>query len=371
MSFSVVIHNESDLENILGEKISEILLGVKELSRNSKLDLESFYSLSHQAKSHDFKRVLVFDILVSESNFEEVINFFHSIDMRSYDLVRVQDLGVFNYLVNNTEGRFQLILETSFHNKHSIVALVQRYRNFIDKIILSYELTKNQIIEYSEYLKKMHIRSELLCFGSILLFYSPRKLLSAQEVEQYVMANSKESPHKGYEIVENQHGTFMYHLKDLLIFNELKDLDIDKRVDLSHRNRNEMKKFFEYTHTTSNDFLNLLPKKTTRGYFAVNKTDVLFPKLKNKRISRVDDSYIGRVLENKKGHYLAVKIEGLKKIKVGENLKFINPEGKIINHTIQQMFDLSLKNINQAEKNDIFLLDSLKKITPQTKVYLN
>ncbi len=370
MSFSVVIKNELDLKSIVSEDISEVILGVKDLSRNHKLNLDEFYQLSHLAKSLGLKRVLSFDVLVSESKFEKLIGFFNAIDPSSYDFVRVQDLGVFNYLVNHSKGRFQLVLETSFHNIHSLRALVQRYRNFLDKIILSYELTKNQVIEYSEYLKTMHIRSELLCFGSILLFYTPRKLLSAQEIKEYALANSNESPHKGYEVIENEHGTFMYHLKDLLIYNELKEIEIDKRIDLSVKNNDQMKNFFTYIQSTNSEFVKNLSKKTTRGYFSVNKTDVLFPKLKNSRISRVDDSYIGRVLENKKGKFLAVKVEGTS-IQLGQELKFINPEGKIINHTIQQMFDLSFENIDQAVKDDIFLLDSIKKITPQTKVYLN
>jgi len=371
VSFSIVIKNETDLDIISKQDVSEVILGINELSRNGQLDLEKFYTLSHKAQSLGFKRVLLFDVLLSESNFKKSIELFQSIDHLSYDFIRVQDLGVFNYLVNNCSGRFQLILETSFHNIYSIKALVQKYRNFLDKVILSYELTKKQVLEYSQYLRKLHIRSELLCFGSILLFYTPRKLLSAQDLKDYALANSKESPHKGYEVIENDHGTFMYHLKDLLIFNELKDLEIDKRIDLSHKNKDELANFFKYIRSGDKSFVELLSKKTTRGYFSVNKTDVLFPKLKNIRISRVDESYLGRVLENKKGHFTALKIEGMKKVQVGESLKFINPEGKIINHTIQQMFDLSLCNINQAVKDDIILIASLKKVTPQSKVYLN
>ncbi len=370
MSFSICIHSKEDL-NLLADRrdIKEVIIGCRELSRSFDCSKEDFYEISHLAKTLNLKRVLCYDALICERDFNRVMSFFEIIDQDSYDYIRVQDLGVFEQLIELGHNQLQLILETAFHNKEAIKVILKNYGEVVSKIILSYELTLDLIKEYIEIITKENIGVELLCYGPILLFYSPRKLLSASLMtEKQVVANSLESPHKGYEILENLHGTFMYHLKDLFIYEQLKNLSIDKRIDPLFT-KDGIEKFFDWLDN-SNERYPKQDRKFTQGYLAVNKTDVLFPKLKNTRLNRVDENFVGTVLENKKGSHIAVRVEG-KRVKKEDELYFINPEGKIINHTIQQLYDLSFNDISSAENQDIFLIKSLKKITPKTKVYLN
>ncbi len=362
MSIVLTIRNLSDLDFVSIDGVDECLIGVSFLSRNISNTLDEFYEFSHQLKAKNKKRVLCFDALVCERDFKRYVDFFHQIDPKSYEVVRVQDLGVFYYLIQ--EGfRVQLILETSFHNLESVKTILDDYSNSIEKLIFSYELTKELLAQFIDLANSFNVKSESLAYGPILLFYSPRNLLTAADIqEKQVIADSLESAHKGFEVVENHHGTFMYHLKDLDIFSNLADLEIDKRVD-PFLNIDGLEIFFNSDKSDST-------RKTTRGYFSVNKSDVLFPKLKNSRLNRKDKNFVGTVLENKKGSYTAIRIEK-NDVKVGDELRFINPEGKIIDHKILKLYDLSFEHILKAGKSDIFLLDSIKKLTPKTKVYLS
>ena len=98
----------------------------------------------------------------------------------------------------------------------------------LERLILSIELSKDTIVEYAT---KLKVPCELLGFGRILLFYTPRPLLSALAPEKFsqneelaVLGESEESPHKGFPIVENQHGTFMFHIKEFCLVDFANDL---------------------------------------------------------------------------------------------------------------------------------------------------
>ena len=99
------------------------------------------------------------------------------------------------------------------------------------------------------------------------------------------MANSEETPHKGFQIIENDHGTFMLHPKkhslmdalDEIVGLGIKNLKVDLRLFEENLNQLDLKKELKY------QFENIL---FIKGYFNVNKTDKIFVKLKNHRLLR-------------------------------------------------------------------------------------
>src|SRR5690606_14113245 len=138
---------------------------------------------------------------------------------------------------------------------------------------------------------------------------------------------SEESPHKGFPLIENKHGTFMFHIKEhyLLDFvSDLKEMGLDTlRVDLRFGKDftllKEIKDIVSGHITDTKEFKEKYPSDVIRGFFHVNKSDVLFKKLKNSRIIRQDESYVGEVIEAMKGEFLGINLKNPKaKLKVGD-----------------------------------------------------
>src|SRR5690606_12776528 len=127
------------------------------------------------------------------------------------------------------------IAENGNHNLRALEGWIELASGRMERIVLSIELSKTAI---SEYVTKLKVPCELLGFGRILLFYTPRPLLSAlvpervsQNEELAALGESEESPHKGFPIVENQHGTFMFHIKEFCLVEFAKEL---KEMGLSY-----------------------------------------------------------------------------------------------------------------------------------------
>src|SRR5690606_19569791 len=113
----------------------------------------------------------------------------------------------------------------------------------MERVVLSIELSKDTIAQYT---RELSVPCELLGFGRILLFYTPRPLLSSlsgekvvQNEELLALGESEESPHKGFPLIENQHGTFMFHIKEFCLVDYAQELGqnglsffrIDQRFD--------------------------------------------------------------------------------------------------------------------------------------------
>ena len=103
-----------------------------------------------------------------------------------------------------------------------------------ERLVLSNELSKEKLLEYAHLL---NTPIEVLVFGRILLFYSPRLLLSPLEKTELennhsieAFGTSEESPHSGFPLIENSHGTFMFNVKDLYLLDHLEELKEMKAI---------------------------------------------------------------------------------------------------------------------------------------------
>ncbi len=228
---------------------------------------------------------------------------------------------------------------------------------------------------------------EYLGLGRILLFYSPRNLLSPLLKDQDVnligtdrieaLGESEESPHKGFPLIQNQHGTFMFHVKDLFLLDrwaELKEtglnyLRIDLRFEQDRALLKEISKI-QNDFTVGESVKALYQKDVIRGYYQINKSDVLFKKLKNYRIQRKDESYVGEVIEISKGQYLAISIKSDTSLRIDEQLKFITPEGKEYFCKVHTLRDSSYTERLSSEGKSLILMNYMGGVWPKSQVYL-
>ncbi len=378
MKFVTYAQTKFELEQATELNIRQVILSCRELSRSIRNTASELEVLINYAFDLGLEIILEWDILVSESEFEAKVKVFGDINIEKVSHLRIQDLGVLEYVLENTDKKIQYIAETGNANLVGLKYLEEYIAERLDTLILSYQLPKTKLTEFRQ---QLSCKLEILGLGPILLFYSPRELLSPliDIRDEFIEATgeSEESPHKGFPIVQNQHGTFMYHLKDLCLleeFSELEKIGIDYfRVDFNMiKKPHLLRQVMDVTNNklSIKDFKTAYPKGLIKGYYNINKSNVLFSKLKNYRLIRKDKDYLGEVVEAIKDKYIVIKVKSESHLSLGTQIEFVTPEGKNIPFTISQLKSLSLNPIEKINKDQIVLIDYRSGIWNKSQVYL-
>lgn len=370
MKFVSSITKLSDLEKVQTSWCSSFLIDLRLFSRTGELaisDLKSiFVSIPKEL------RVFNWNILMTEKVFAELDKDLLNFPWEEFSAVRIQDLGILEWLRDqNIKIPVELNLETGHHNWSSIESHLELYPE-ISRVVLSQELEKNTILEY---LKKSNIQFEEMGFGPTLLFYTPRSLLSPfaarNDFTIKATATSEESAHKGFPIVENRHGTFMFNTKDHSILEHLFELsqmsNFNFRLDVSWSESFDLLCLIkQYLETKDEALLNqiaeLNPRPLHKAFFRSNKSDVLFKKLKNAHLSKIDEKIFARVLEQDKNSYTAIKLnQVLKKEDLPLAITLHTTEGQKLSLHIGKFTDVLGREVERLEKDEIALVNPLKK----------
>lgn len=387
MNIVTYVQNQEQLDNCIANNIQEIILEHIDLSRFGKLSTEEIISLSSCANENGIKVSLEWDILMTEDEFSSKTTILKEFDLKNFFSIRVQDTGALNYVLENLTNKITFISETGNHNLKALQTWIQAIGNRLDKIVLSVELAKDTL---QEYCNKLDCDIEFLTVGRILLFYTPRNLLSAMTPEideerkkvmnspEFLVATgeSEESPHKGFPIIENRHGTFMFHIKRLFLLdhvNEIKDMGVKSiRVDLRFDEKSWLTEMNNIVNKNADakSFKAIYPHDVIKGYYNINKTDVLFKKLKNYRIQRKDDSYIGEVIEASKGNYMAITVKK-HNLSLDDDLKFITPEGKEMFCKVHFLRNSKMEDIKTAKKDELCLINYFGGVWVKSQVYID
>lgn len=369
-----------DLNLLKNKKIDEVILGPRSFSRFGKLSHAEFIQMAKRSKELGLRVLLEWDILMTEDVFEtkvkEIIEYLPFVDA-----IRVQDPGALWWVLQNTKCPIQFIAENGNHNLKALEGWIEIANGRLERLILSIELPKTTI---QEYLKTLSVPCELLGLGRILLFYTPRSLLSplngeklAHNQELAALGESEESPHKGFPLVENQHGTFMFHIKEFCLLDYAKDLNemglsyfrIDQRWLGWHYLDLITNLIMDYNDSQFESFKEHYPQELMRGFYLVNKTDVLFPKLKNARLQNREGNYIGEVLEAEKSSHLAIMVKNPNGLKVSDKLKILHPKGEIFEIKIFSLRNLSLKDVEFIPSGDVALIQFVDGVWVKSQVF--
>jgi putative protease len=369
-----------DLNIIKDTGLDEVILGVRDFSRFGKLSAENYRIFVSRARELDLKIIFEWDILVSEAEFEPLTRKLKDFE---FDVLRTQDPGVFEWALKNTKFLLHFIAENGNHNLVGLQTWTSYASSRLERIVLSIELPKEKIEEYCE---KLKVPCELLGFGRILLFYTPRKLLSPLADDKVVinheisaLGESEESPHKGFPIVENMHGTFMFHIKEFCLIEhsfELAQMGLSFfRIDLRwHQDFHELKAINQLSTNFElqgfESFKQRYPQDLMKGFFLVNKTDVLFPKLKNHRLQKREGNYIGEVLEAEKGSHLAILVKNPRGLKKSDRLQIVHPEGKVFEINLHWLKNLSLNDVEEITAHKIALIPFMGGVWVKSHVFL-
>ena len=355
MKYIIALDNKENLD-ILDHELHQVVIGNRELSRNSKLSLSESIELIEMSHARNFEVFFDFDILATQEDFNSILEFFKELPLDKITAIRAQDLGVAYYVLNHSDCDLHLITETGNHNLEGLKAYEEYFGERLKRLVLSHELNWEVLKSYK---KVLSTPLEILGFGRILIFYTPRKLVSHYDRFEWindqieVSASSEESPHKGFPVIENKHGTFMYHLKDLFLFDRrelILESDVDfVRIDVRHLKDINLARFLEEIESVDGKSLKAqYAPQSIRGYFITNKSDVLFKKLKNHRTQRKDDNYLGEVIDSLKGQYMAINLKGGLDLNIGDEVEIFNPDGKTKILQFKNLKDSSGKNIDKG-----------------------
>jgi U32 family peptidase len=356
-----------DLNLIKEQGLGEVILGHRDFNRFGKLDDSDFFTIAKRAGELGLRVIFEWDILMTQGQFKIL-----SAKIKNYldpcDVLRVQDPGALEWGLRETQLPLQFIAENGNHNLLGLQSWIDYAQGRMERIILSIELSKTVL---EDYLRKLTIPCELLGFGRILLFYTPRGLLSplapekfSQNEELAVLGESEESPHKGFPIVENRHGTFMFHIKEFCVLDFAQELEgfglHSLRVDLRWEGMTHLKTISDlvknFTHEAFSSFKSSYPQDLMRGFYLVNKTDVLFPKLKNHRLQQREGDYLGEVLEAEKSSHLAVMVKNAAGLKLGQHLRVVHPTGKELHIEVKWLKNLAMEDVDHIVAHRLALI---------------
>jgi U32 family peptidase len=369
-----------DLNQLKDKKFDEVILGAKSFSRFGKLNFDQFVQMAKRSKELGLRVLFEWDVLMTEDVFEKKI-----VEISDYlpfvDSIRVQDPGALLWVIENTNFPIQFIAESGNHNLKALEGWIEISSGRLERLVLSIELPKSIILDY---LQKLSVPCEILGLGRILLFYTPRSLLSPliQDKMSYhdelaVIGESEESPHKGFPILENHHGTFMFHIKEFCLLDYAIDLSemglgffrIDQRWIENHFLDDITKLITDFDESTFESFKARYPQELMRGFYLVNKTDVLFPKLKNARLQKREADFIGEVIEAEKGSHLAIMVRNPRGLKKSDELKIIHPKGDIFEAKIYSLKNIIMEEVDEVPAGQLAVIQFIGGIWVKSQVF--
>jgi putative protease len=193
----------------------------------------------------------------------------------------------------------------------------------------------------------------------------------------HALGESEESPHKGFPVLENRHGTFMFHIKEFCLLDYASDL---KSIGLSWLrvdSRFSEKNFFPDAVKTANrekmfeSFRSEYPQDLMRGFYHVNKSDVLFPKLKNMRLQNRSGDYLGEVLEAEKASHLAILVKSSRGLRIGDRFRIVHPKGAVFEGEIHSLKDVNLTEQVFISHDELAIIPFINGVWVKSQVFLS
>lgn len=379
MKLTGFAQNSHDLSLLKNSGFDEVILGMREYSRFGRLDAATFIKLAGDATRLGMRVIFDWDILMTEGTFSKTIAEL-PVYLELADAVRVQDPGAFFWALKHSSLPIHFVAESGNHNLEALAGWCEAAGARMERIVLSIELSRDSIREYCE---KLPVPCELLGLGRILLFYSPRSLLTPLNPEKIgvnedieALGESEESPHKGFPVLENRHGTFMFHIKEFCLIDyaqDLKSLGLSwLRIDQRFNERNFTPEAVKVVNREAmfETFKAEYPAELMRGFYHVNKSDVLFPKLKNMRLQNRQGDFLGEVLEAEKGSHLAILIKNPRGFKVGDKFTIVHPKGEIFEGEVRSLRNVNLEEVSTIGQDDLALIPFINGVWVKSQLFL-
>jgi len=381
MKFNTYLDNKKTLKLFHDTSIREVILEHKTLSRMGRLDTDSLISLTDAALESGLLPVLQWDTLCTESNFENCIKLLDNLPLSKFAAIRVQDIGAAEWVRHELpEIPLHFIAETGNHNLTGLQRWHEYFGQQLQRFALSSELP---ISTLNYYCRSLTVPCEILAAGRILLFYTPRKLLgnddsskNSFDFEEKTLVPS-DQPQRQYPTLENQHGTFMYHHKDLFLLDFIPELQNSNlkvlRLDFRHIEIKSdwIKKIDRLLGSFDKQNVRSLkskwPSKITRGFFRANRTDLAIDRIKNPHRKDHGEALVGCVVEAVKEQHLIMLTR--KSFQSGKSLLGITPEGRECIISTESIHTTDGQPVSEIESGNLYQVPHVKYVTAETLIY--
>ena len=101
--------NAHQIQKAKNAKLEEVILSCRDLSRFNKSSVDDLNKQIQLANDLNLKVILEWDILMTENKMKVALNSFNSVDLSNVNAIRVQDLGAFEYVFENTNKPIHII----------------------------------------------------------------------------------------------------------------------------------------------------------------------------------------------------------------------------------------------------------------------
>ena len=373
------INSLQQLDLLDPEVIPEVILAHRTLSRLGQLETPALLALAKEARSRGFQVLLQWDLLATENVFRQSIQeVLSSLPLDHFDAIRVQDVGAMEWLLQHLEQpKIHWIAETGHHNLPSLQGWVDYAGSRLVRLVLSTELPVATLRQYCTHLV---VPCELQAVGRVLLFYSPRRLLSpllgGAETPILTKVRSTEQHRHEFPVLEHQHGTLMFLHRDLFLLDQMELLRTSGlkhlRLDLQHMSLETWLPLLQQVLRTGaeqqgRELRATWPRETTQGFFRANRTERPIEKLKNPHLRYLDGEVVGYVLEVSSREYMAVA--NRRSFSQGDQMVLVTPEGKRLPFVVADLRNWEKQKVEVAEEGGLWLLPHERAATAQSLLY--
>ena len=381
MQFNTFVSSINDLERCVNApNLKEVLLQPTLLARQGQLSEQQTRSLVSRATKYGLHPVLVWDILMPEQTMKNICQQLSLWELSKFPTVRVCDPGAAWWLkTHHPNIALQLTVETGNHNLEALRGWCEIFSDSLERLILSIELPEKKLIEYCQ---KLPVACEILGVGQILLFYSPRSLLSPHLLDSdsekklplQTTVSSEDSNNRRFSTLETAHGTFMFSDKDQFILDKLEGLEQSGLhtvcLDLRHFGQNgdvavDIDKICTYILTDPVSLRKNWGKPTQSTFFKGNRTTSMFSRMKSKHklVKYRQDVGLAEVVAGESGNY--VVFQSLRPFAITQIEKIIIPTGEEIEIPAEIVFrNLNGEIVESFDREQILITDWIKKAMP-------
>jgi putative protease len=311
-----------------------------------------------------------------EQTLESVVAALQQWELSVFSAIRVSDLGAAHWVVQQLpQMPLQLVVEAGNHNLEALLGWCEHFASSLERLVLSIELPGAKLAEYCQALP---VPCEVLGAGPILLFYSPRSLLTSeiatgeQENNSYLQTHIiyEDAPNRLFPTLETEHGTFMFLDKDQFILDRLTTLDAADchtvRIDVRHLSEpgeaaTRIEQICQQALSDPVELRAQWPKETRAPFFNANRTTHFFPRLKSKLTGQRQETCLAESIAGEGKHY--VVFQSLRSFTAADIDCIQLPTGETLPVPENwSMRDLEGNVVDVLESQQLFMTDWVKKV---------
>lgn len=384
MKFITFVQSREDLlACVAAPGVDEVLIEPRELAREGRLSSVECEALAREASALGLEPILVWDILMTEGEFEEAVTLMTRMDLAPFAGVRTQSPGAALWVRQNLPSKdLQFVVENSNHNLPGLKRWVRELSP--KRMVLSIQLPESKLISCCQ---ELGVDIEVLGAGKILLFYSKRHLLRQNftATEEYADAQAAAEPHwiyaeslseesasRPFPTIENKHGTFMYLNKDHFILDTLAHLQAaglhTVRIDLRDLESGPhaasgIQEVCQRASSGDPEVSALWRRPTSAPFFKRNRTDKQFTRMKPQTRLQRDKNCLAEVVSVERGELLS--LFALRDFSIQDGrFKFIAHDGTVLPVSIQSLSDLEGNSVNSCSSQRVVRCDWVKGVKP-------